>query len=138
MFRWFMAAGACSALLAVAIGAFGAHVLEDRIAVDRIDVYETGAHYHLIHSVGLLVIGLTSRIFPRSRMLRWSGILMVAGIVLFSGSLYTLSLSGIGMWGAIAPLGGTSFLISWALLGITVWKNYPKVDASKKKEFADS
>jgi len=95
--------------LGVALGAFGAHALEDRlVANDRIATWDTAVLYHLVHGIALFIIALTS---PRSR----SFFFLVAGIVIFSGSLYALSLTGITKLGAITPIGGLCFLIGWFL-----------------------
>jgi uncharacterized membrane protein YgdD (TMEM256/DUF423 family) len=95
--------------LGVALGAFGAHALEDRlVANDRIATWDTAGMYHLIHGVVLFIIALTS---PRSR----SFFFFLAGIVIFSGSLYALSLTGITKLGALTPIGGLCFLIAWFL-----------------------
>ncbi|OAB34348.1 hypothetical protein PMSD_14710 [Paenibacillus macquariensis subsp. defensor] len=99
--------------LSVAIGAFGAHLLEPRIGADAIGVYETGVHYHMIHALGLLMISLTIGQIGESKSLKWAGWLLVAGIILFSGSLYVLSITGIKVLGAITPLGGVAFIAGW-------------------------
>lgn len=95
--------------LGVALGAFGAHALEDRlVANDRIATWDTAVLYHLVHGVALFIIAMTA---PRSR----SFFFLVAGVVIFSGSLYALSLTGITKLGAITPIGGLCFLIGWFL-----------------------
>lgn len=102
--------------LAVAFGAFGAHALRDRMSADMLAVYHTGVEYHVAHALGLLVVaGLIDRL-PGAALARWSARSLLAGIVLFSGSLYALSLSGIRMLGVITPFGGMAFLAGWALL----------------------
>lgn len=118
----FLILGAVNALLAVMLGAFGAHALKARLSAELMAVYQTGIHYHLFHALGLLVVGLLATQLPASASLRWSGWLMVAGIVLFSGSLYVLSISGLRWLGAITPLGGTAFILAWALFVIAVLK----------------
>ena len=105
------ALGALFMLLGVALGAFGAHALRGRIAPDLIAVFETGARYHLIHALALIVVGLDLARRP-SRALRAAGVLFAAGIVLFSGSLYALALTGVRVWGAVTPLGGARRLAS--------------------------
>jgi len=118
-----IAFGAISAGLAVAFGAFGAHVLEDRVPADLLEVYETGALYHFFHSLGMIAVGLLALHQSDAaagggptRHLRWSAALMLTGIVLFSGSLYTMALTGERWLGAVTPLGGVSFLAAWAFL----------------------
>ncbi len=85
-------------------------------------VYQTGIQYHFYHAVGLLIVGLVATQISVSGWLKWSGWLMLAGIIIFSGSLYTLSLSGVGGFGAIAPIGGTAFIIAWVLFVVAVLK----------------
>jgi uncharacterized membrane protein YgdD (TMEM256/DUF423 family) len=114
--RTFVLLGGIGALLAVALGAFGAHALRSQLSADRLAVYQTGTQYQMAHALGLLLIGLLAERRPDNRLLRASGWLLAAGILLFSGSLYVLALSGVGILGAITPLGGLCFLVGWALL----------------------
>jgi uncharacterized membrane protein YgdD (TMEM256/DUF423 family) len=107
-------------LLAVAMGAFGAHALKKTLTSELMAIYETAVHYHFYHALGLLVVGVLASRLPDTALLRGSGLLMVAGLLLFSGSLYALSLSGIRWLGAITPMGGTAFLLAWLLLLIAV------------------
>lgn len=122
MFKIFVAIGSINALLAVALGAFGAHGLEGKLSADMLDVFETGVRYHFYHALGLIAVGLISTHFPGSALLKTSGWLMLAGIVLFSGSLYALSTTGIKVLGAITPIGGLSFIVAWLLIVIAVLK----------------
>ena len=118
--KLFLAAGGLAALAAVALGAFGAHALRSRLSPEMLAVWHTGVEYHVYHALGLLAVGLVAQHLPESGLLKWSGWLMLAGILLFSGSLYALALSG-GRWlGAIAPLGGMAFLAAWALFVIAI------------------
>lgn len=121
MFRLFFAWGALHAMLAVAIGAFGAHALEETLSAEMLDIYHTGAQYHFLHALGLLAIAFAADKFPGSAAITWSGRFIFAGIVVFSGSLYVLSLSGITWLGAITPIGGVSFIIGWLLAAKGVW-----------------
>lgn len=121
MARIFLALGAVNAFLCVALGAFGAHGLKQRLAPDMLAVYQTGVQYHFYHALGLLAVGLVLMHFPVSRLIKWSGWLMLAGIILFSLSLYALSLTGVRGLGAITPLGGVAFLSAWAFLAYGVW-----------------
>lgn len=116
MDRWFVALGAAAAFLGVAFGAFGAHGLRGRISPEMLAIYQTGVQYHLIHALGLLFVGLYLR-GTESAAAVWAGWLMVAGVMVFSGSLYALALSGVRALGAVTPLGGLCFLAAWALLG---------------------
>lgn len=116
MFKFFLMLGSLNAFLAVALGAFGAHVLRDRLSTDMLAVFQTGVQYQMYHALALLLIAVLSKQFSNSVSFRRSGWFFLVGIVLFSGSLYTLSLSGIKVLGAITPLGGIAFLIGWFLL----------------------
>jgi uncharacterized membrane protein YgdD (TMEM256/DUF423 family) len=113
--RLFIVAGCVAALLAVAAGAFGAHALKTHLAPDMLAVYKTGVEYQYYHAFGLILVGLAQLHLPASAYLRAAGWLMLAGIVLFSGSLYLLALSGATWLGAVTPLGGLSFIAAWAL-----------------------
>jgi len=120
--RLFLAAGGLAALAVVALGAFGAHALKTRLSTEMLALWHTGVEYHAYHSLGLLAVGLVAAQLPESMLLKWSGWLMLAGIVLFSGSLYALALSGERWLGAITPIGGTAFLAAWGLFVIAVLK----------------
>ncbi len=112
--RLFLALGALCALAAVVLGAFGAHALKSRLSPDMLAVYHTGVMYHFIHALGLLLVGLAFFHLPDGYALRASGWFFAAGIVLFSGSLYVLAVSGEKWLGAVAPVGGTAFILGWA------------------------
>jgi len=109
-------------VLAVAIGAFGAHALKPRLTEEMMQVYKTGVEYHFYHALGLLLIGIFSTAWP-SGWLNWSALLIGLGIILFSGSLYVMAITGIKWVGAITPLGGLSFTSGWVLLFVAVWKH---------------
>jgi uncharacterized membrane protein YgdD (TMEM256/DUF423 family) len=98
--------------LAVILGAFGAHGLKDRLDAYSMEVYQKAVFYHFIHALGLLVVSLA----PRTANLPWVNILLVTGILIFSGSLYLLAVTGVRMLGAITPIGGLSFIAAWLLL----------------------
>jgi len=114
--RLFLFLGALNAALAVGLGAFGAHVLKARLSAPLLQTYQTGATYHFYHALGLLIAAILLARQPSSLLLRGAGWLLFAGIVLFSGSLYALSLSGIRGFGAITPFGGTAFILGWLLM----------------------
>ena len=120
--KLFLAAGGFAALIAVALGAFGAHALKTRLPAEMLAVWHTGVEYHVYHALGLLAVGLLATQLPDSAFLKWSGWLMLAGIALFSGSLYALALSGVRSLGAITPVGGAAFLAAWAVFAIAVLK----------------
>ena len=115
MERLFVALGALSGLLAVGAGAFGAHALRERLAPDMLAVFETGARYQMYHALALLVAGWAAGRWPGGATLA-AGWLFVAGTVVFSGSLYTLVLTGQRWLGAVTPLGGLAFIAGWAAL----------------------
>ena len=119
--RIFLTLGAVNAFLCVALGAFGAHGLKQRLSTDMLAVYQTGVQYHFYHALGLIAVGLMLLHFPTSRLVAFSGWLMLTGIVLFSVSLYVLSLTGIRGLGVITPFGGVAFLSAWALLAYGAW-----------------
>jgi uncharacterized membrane protein YgdD (TMEM256/DUF423 family) len=120
--KTFIILGAVLAALSVGLGAFGAHGLNSILtANNRIGNWETAAQYHMYHALALIVVGLLYYQFP-ARELVWCGWLLIVGILLFSGSLYVLSLTNITKLGAITPLGGLSFLVAWGLLIWGVWK----------------
>jgi uncharacterized membrane protein YgdD (TMEM256/DUF423 family) len=124
MMRLWVVLGAVSGFVSVAAGAFGAHALKARLSADLLAIFETGARYQMYHSLALIGIGLVAQLRP-SPLLSGAGWAMLAGIVLFSGSLYALALTGVRGLGAITPLGGVSFLAGWALLAIAVWRQGP-------------
>lgn len=121
MMRWWLVLGAVNAFLSVAAGAFGAHALKARLPQDLQVIFETGARYHMYHALGLVAVGLLGHFRP-SPLLSGAGWAMLAGIVLFSGSLYALALSGVRVLGAITPLGGLGFLAGWLLFAIAAWR----------------
>lgn len=119
MLKLFVVLGSINALLAVALGAFGAHALKARLTESNLlDVYQTGVHYHMIHALGLLAVALLSDKLGPSQLMSASGWALFIGIVLFSGSLYALSLTGIKPLGAITPIGGVAFLAGWVMLAL--------------------
>ena len=121
MDRTFFVLGAASGFLAVAIGAFAAHGLKGKLPVDLFEVFEVGARYHMYHALALLGVAWAATRWPGAPT-TWAGWLFVAGIVLFSGSLYALALTGIRSLGAITPLGGVCFLAGWVALGWAAWR----------------
>lgn len=120
--KLFLIIGAINAMLAVALGAFGAHGLEGKISEKYLEVWKTGVQYQMFHAMGLFVIAFLLSKFPQSSLLTASGWIMFAGIVLFSGSLYVLSTSGIKVLGAITPLGGVAFIVAWILIVVVAVK----------------
>ena len=119
--KLFLSLGAISGALGVIIGAFGAHGLQVKLSEKMLTVYQTGAQYHFYHTFALLAVGLLALKFESS-LLTSSGWSFLIGILLFSGSLYALSISGISKLGAITPIGGLFFIIGWTLLATAVLK----------------
>lgn len=107
--------------LAVAIGAFGAHGLKSHLSTEMLATYKTGVEYHFYHALGLLLVGVLAVYMPGVQ-LKWSAIFLSTGIILFSGSLYALAITGIKWLGAITPIGGLSFIAGWVMLFVFVWK----------------
>ncbi len=121
---FFIIAGAVNAAIAVMLGAFGAHALKEKLSEHYLAVWETAVQYQMFHAIGLLVIGVlaSSALFGDLSQLKWAGYLILGGIIIFSGSLYALSLSGIGVLGAITPIGGVLFIVGWIMLIIAAVK----------------
>jgi uncharacterized membrane protein YgdD (TMEM256/DUF423 family) len=113
--------GAVFMALGVLLGAFGAHALKSILSPEMLAVYKTGVEYQFYHALGLLLIGLIG-FQVKSKYLQWSGLLITIGIILFSGSLYVMTLSGIKAIGAITPVGGLSFVAGWIFLAIAIIK----------------
>lgn len=112
--------GSLNMFIAVALGAFGAHALKKKLSEDMMKVYQTGIQYHIAHALGLLLLGLLAGSVENSSLVILAGWFLFAGIILFSGSLYALSLSGVRKLGAITPLGGLAFLAGWIILMVAV------------------
>jgi uncharacterized membrane protein YgdD (TMEM256/DUF423 family) len=119
----FLLTAAICAMLAVALGAFGAHGLKQRLTVELMAAYQTGVQYHFYHSFLMVVVALLLLQFPGATLFQWCGWLALAGIVLFSGSLYAMALTGIKGLGAITPLGGLAFIGAWLLLAIGAYRH---------------
>ncbi len=122
MAKTFLLIGSLAAALAVVLGAFGAHALKARLGADLLAVWRTALEYHFYHALALLAVGLLLMHFPGTGALRWAGIAFSAGMLLFSGSLYVLALSGARWLGAVTPLGGLAFIVGWLLLAWGVWR----------------
>ncbi len=122
MAKLFITLASLSGMLAVAFGAFGAHALKARLDDYALGVFETAVQYHFYHSFALLAVGILALSQPQTMLLKSSGWLFFTGIVVFSGSLYLLSITGVRWLGAITPLGGLAFIAGWACLAATGWK----------------
>ena len=119
MSRTFLLWGSIHAWFAVALGAFGAHGLKQFATETALQTWNTAAQYHFYHALAVLIIGILVKDYPKARL---AGQLMLAGIVIFSGSLYVLVLSQIKILGAITPVGGLCFLLGWLWLAKTFWQ----------------
>jgi len=115
MSRKFMMVGALAGAIAVAMGALGAHTLESLLGPDRLDIYQTGVRYLMVHSIILFITGRMSK-GRNDRVLFYAGMSFISGMILFSGSLLVLALANIRMMGAVAPIGGLAYIVGWLLL----------------------
>lgn len=113
-------AGALIALATI-LGAFGAHALKAHLSQDKLAVYETAVRYHFFHALGLLAIGVLMRSVD-GELLRWSALLVLTGIILFSGSLYLLTFGAPRFLGVITPLGGLALIVGWGMFAVTMWR----------------
>lgn len=120
MIRSFLLLAAFFGMTGVALGAFAAHGLRGSLSAEYLAVFQTGVHYQLIHALALFGVALLALHLP-GKLLKVAGGLFTLGILLFSGSLYLLTLSGIGKLGIITPLGGAAFLAGWLCLGLAAW-----------------
>ncbi len=121
MDRLFFLLGSISGFLAVALGAFAAHGLKDRLSPEMFNIFEVGVRYHFYHALALLAVGWASVRWPEGSIVA-AGWLFLAGTIIFSGTLYILSLTGMRWLGAITPIGGLAFLVGWLLLAWGVWR----------------
>jgi uncharacterized membrane protein YgdD (TMEM256/DUF423 family) len=115
MDKTFLLVGGLAGFFAVALGAFGAHALRARLSPEMLAVFETGVRYQMYHAVAIILVGLIVARFD-GWLIRTAGWSFAAGIILFSGSLYALALSGVTVLGAVTPFGGLAFLLGWGLL----------------------
>ncbi|MFJ7970036.1 DUF423 domain-containing protein [Psychrobacillus sp. NPDC096389] len=122
--KLFIIAGAINGFLAVALGAFGAHALKEKLSEKYLAIWETAVQYQMFHALALIAVGIlmSSKLLGPVSTLNTAGSLILAGIILFSGSLYVLSLTGVGVLGAITPIGGVAFLVGWVMIIIAAAK----------------
>ena len=121
MFRVLLLLAALFGFTGVGLGAFAAHGLKGQLSAEYLAVFQTGVHYQMLHALALLALAaLWQRL--GGRLLRAAGVCFCVGILLFSGSLYALTLTGIGALGMITPLGGLTFLAGWFCLGLAAWR----------------
>jgi len=119
LWTWWIGLGSLLAGLAVAFGAFGAHALKSRMTPEYLAVFETAVRYHMYHALALIAVGLVA-VRIESTPLKWAGSLFFAGILLFSGSLYALTITGNRALGMITPAGGAALILGWCLLAFAV------------------
>ena len=123
MSKLFLISGSILSGLGVAIGAFGAHALKTILETNnRLDTFETGVKYLFYHALALIILGLIMQKF-NDRFFVWAGYSYLVGILIFSGSLFILSLTGVGKWGAVTPFGGLAFILGWAFLVIGLMRS---------------
>lgn len=120
--KLFLITGSVFMALAVAMGAFGAHIVQGVLTPERFEVYQTAVQYHFYHALGLLILGAVSSRVSEVNWFKWSGYLLTAGILIFSGSLYLLTLTDTGWLGAITPIGGVAFILGWIFFAVGVMK----------------
>jgi uncharacterized membrane protein YgdD (TMEM256/DUF423 family) len=120
--KLFLLLGSANAMLAVILGAFGAHALKARLDESLLKVYQTGVEYHFYHALGLIIVGIIAINIPVNVWIKSSGWMMFAGIILFCGSLYILSILNLRWLGMITPFGGLLFILAWLSLCIAIFK----------------
>ncbi|MEE4958388.1 DUF423 domain-containing protein [Pseudomonas alliivorans] len=121
MLRSFLMLAAFFGVTGVALGAFAAHGLKGRLTAEYLAIFQTGVLYQLVHALALLGVALLATQVP-GRLVTWAGVSFAVGILLFSGSLYALTLTGISKLGIITPFGGLAFLFGWSILGLAAWR----------------
>jgi uncharacterized membrane protein YgdD (TMEM256/DUF423 family) len=121
MLRGFLMLAAFFGFTGVGLGAFAAHGLKNRLSAEYLAIFQTGVTYQLVHTLALLSVALLATQIP-GRLVTWAGASFAIGILLFSGSLYVLTLTGVSKLGIITPFGGLAFLIGWFCLGLAAWR----------------
>lgn len=121
MLRSFLMLAAFFGFTGVALGAFAAHGLKSRLTPEYLTIFHTGVTYQLVHTLALLGVALLATQIP-GRLITWAGASFALGIVLFSGSLYLLTMTGISKLGIVTPFGGLAFLVGWVCLGLAAWR----------------
>jgi len=121
MLRSFLMLAAVFGFSGVGLGAFAAHGLKGRLTPEYLAIFQTGVQYQLVHALALLGVAVLANLLP-GRLIGWAGALFCLGIVLFSGSLYALTLTGVARLGIITPFGGLAFLAGWACMGLAAWR----------------
>ncbi|HVE48539.1 MAG TPA: DUF423 domain-containing protein [Casimicrobiaceae bacterium] len=119
--RTILAVASLMAAIAVGAGAFGAHALKARVSADLLGVWQTAVLYHTVHALALFLAGLLLLVRPEATLVRIASYLFIVGTVLFSGSLYALTLSGVRWLGAVTPVGGLAMIAGWIVLAWAAW-----------------
>ncbi|MCA9522524.1 MAG: DUF423 domain-containing protein [Myxococcales bacterium] len=122
MSRLFLLCASGFGFLAVALGAFGAHALRSRLEPRMLEIFEVGVRYQMYHALALAFVGLALARWPQNTLFPLAGWAFVAGVAIFSGSLYVLALTGVKWLGAITPIGGVAFLVGWLSLIVAAWR----------------
>ncbi|MDG5787397.1 DUF423 domain-containing protein [Evansella sp. AB-P1] len=121
--KLFLMLGSISGFLFVALGAFGAHALKSKLeATGYLETFQTAVQYHMIHTLALIGVAILTQYLGATGLLTGAGWAFFIGIIIFSGSLYVLSLTGISILGAITPIGGVAFLTGWVLIFLAAWQ----------------
>jgi uncharacterized membrane protein YgdD (TMEM256/DUF423 family) len=121
--KWLFLSAGLSGMFSVILGAFGAHGLKNRLPADLMNAFQTGVEYQMYHSLALLIACMLAYQWPETQLIRWSACLFLVGIIMFSGSLYLLSITGLRIFGPITPLGGLVLISAWLLLTMGIWEN---------------
>jgi uncharacterized membrane protein YgdD (TMEM256/DUF423 family) len=127
--RLWIILGGLSAAVAVILGAFAAHALKGSLSADMLTIYQTAHSYHIHHALGLILVGLLARDAQSLTWFNAAGALLFFGIILFSGSLYLLSVTGMRSLGMITPFGGMMFIIGWICLSLAVWQDKKELNS---------
>lgn len=110
-------------IIGVGLGAFGSHILGESIGEESMKTFQTGIQYHFIHALAMLIVAVAMGVWGESRKMAWAAWMFLAGIVMFSGSLYLLSTTGLRIFGPITPIGGLAFMAGWILLALSAGRN---------------
>ena len=121
--KWLFLGAGLSGMLSVVLGAYGAHGLKGRLSSDLMNAFQTGVEYQMYHSLAMLIACMLAYQWPEAQLLRWSAYLFLLGMIVFSGSLYLLSLTELRIFGPITPLGGLVLISAWLLLTMGIWEN---------------
>jgi uncharacterized membrane protein YgdD (TMEM256/DUF423 family) len=121
--KWLFLTAGLSGMVSVVLGAYAAHGLKSRLSADLMSAFQTGVEYQMYHSLALLIACMLAYQWPEAQLIRWSACLFLVGMIMFSGSLYLLSLTGLRIFGPITPLGGLVLISAWLLLTMGIWKN---------------